>query len=81
MAKEILQGGMIDGEGLIKPLQRWDKSIGKYIKPISLEIGAHGYGLKKEFNDELQIFEVDIKELSTDRLKSLTIMSVLRREH
>ncbi|MDD6776856.1 MAG: hypothetical protein PUD86_06150 [Methanobacteriaceae archaeon] len=33
-------------------MQRWDKSIGKYIKPIFLEIGAHGYGLKKEFNDD-----------------------------
>ena len=55
VAKEILQGGMVDGEGLIKPVQRWDKSIGKYIKPIFLEIGAHGYGLKKEFNDDNEV--------------------------
>ena len=43
---------------LIKPVERWDKSIGKYIKPVFLEIGAHGYGLKKEFNDdnEVQLF-------------------------
>ena len=49
---------MVDGEGLIKPVQRWDKSIGKYIKPVFLEIGAHGHGLKKEFNDdnEVQLF-------------------------
>ncbi len=44
VAKEILQGGMVDGEGL-----------GKYIKPIFLEIGAHGYGLKKEFNDDNEV--------------------------
>lgn len=58
IAKNILQGGMVDGEGLIKPVERWDKSIGKYIKPVFLEIGAHGYGLKKEFNDdnEVQLF-------------------------
>ncbi|MCI6994285.1 MAG: hypothetical protein MR875_05475 [Methanobrevibacter sp.] len=58
VAKNILQGGMVDGEGLIKPVERWDKKIGKYIKPIFLEIGAHGYGLKKEFNDdnEVQLF-------------------------
>lgn len=58
VAKNILQGGMVDGEGLIKPVQRWDKSIGKYIKPVFLEIGAHEYGLKKEFNDdnEVQLF-------------------------
>lgn len=57
-AKNILQAGMVDGEGLIKPVERWDKSIGKYIKHIFLEIGAHGYGLKKEFNDdnEVQLF-------------------------
>ena len=55
VAKEILQGGMVDGEGLIKPVERWDKSIGKYIKPIFLEIGAHGYGLKKEFNDDNEV--------------------------
>ncbi|WP_295588937.1 hypothetical protein [uncultured Methanobrevibacter sp.] len=55
IAKNILQGGMVDGEGLIKPVQRWDKSIGKYIKPIFLEIGAHGYGLKKEFNDDNEV--------------------------
>ena len=46
---------MVDGEGLIKPVQRWDKSIGKYIKPVFLEIGAHGYGLKKEFNDDNEV--------------------------
>ncbi|CDF28612.1 unknown [Methanobrevibacter smithii CAG:186] len=34
VAKNILQAGMVDGEGLIKPVERWDKSIGKYIKPI-----------------------------------------------
>ena len=58
VAKNILQAGMVDGEGLIKPVERWDKSIGKYIKPVFLEIGAHGYGLKKEFNDdnEVQLF-------------------------
>jgi len=55
VAKNILQGGMVDGEGLIKPVQRWDKSIGKYIKPVFLEIGAHGYGLKKEFNDDNEV--------------------------
>ena len=55
VAKEILQGGMVDGEGLIKPVERWDKPIGKYIKPIFLEIGAHGYGLKKEFNDDNEV--------------------------
>ena len=55
VAKEILQGGMVDGEGLIKPVERWDKAIGKYIKPIFLEIGAHGYGLKKEFNDDNEV--------------------------
>lgn len=43
---------MVDGEGLIKPVERWGKFIGKYIKPIFLEIGVHGYGLKKEFNDD-----------------------------
>ena len=26
IAKNILQGGMVDGEGLIKPVQRWDKN-------------------------------------------------------
>ena len=55
VAKEILQGGMVDGEGVIKPVQRWDKKIGKYIKPVFLEIGAHGYGLKKEFNDDNEV--------------------------
>ena len=55
VAKEILQGGMVDGEGIIKPVERWDKSIGKYVKPIFLEIGAHGYGLKKEFNDDNEV--------------------------
>ena len=55
VAKEILQGGMIDGEGIIKPVERWDKSIGKYVKPIFLEIGANGYGLKKEFNDDNEV--------------------------
>ena len=55
VAKEILQGGMVDGEGLIKPVERWDKKIGKYIKPVFLEIGAHGYGLKKEFNDDNEV--------------------------
>ena len=55
VAKEILQGGMVDGEGLIKPVQRWDKKLGKYIKPIFLEIGANGYGLKKEFNDDNEV--------------------------
>ncbi len=55
VAKNILQGGMVDGEGLIKPVERWDKSIGKYIKPIFLEIGAHDYGLKKEFNDDNEV--------------------------
>ena len=34
IAKNILQAGMVDGEGLIKPVERWDKSIGKYIKLI-----------------------------------------------
>ena len=53
--KNILQGGMVDGEGLIKPVERWDKDIGKYIKPVFLEIGAHGYGLKKEFNDDNEV--------------------------
>lgn len=38
-------------------MQRWDKCIGKYIKPIFLEIGAHGYGLKKEFNDDIETHE------------------------
>ena len=58
VAKNILQAGMVDGEGLIKPVERWDKSVGKYIKPIFLEIGSTGYGLKKEFNDdnEVQLF-------------------------
>ena len=55
VAKEILQGGMVDSEGLIKPVQRWDKKLGKYIKPIFLEIGANGYGLKKEFNDDNEV--------------------------
>ena len=55
VAKNILQGGMVDGEGIIKPVERWDKDIGKYIKPIFLEIGAHGYGLKKEFNDDNEV--------------------------
>ena len=55
VAKEILQGGMVDGEGLIKPVERWDKQLGKYIKPIFLEIGATGYGLKKEFNDDNEV--------------------------
>ena len=55
VAKNILQGGMVDGEGLIKPVERWDKDIGKYIKPVFLEIGAHGYGLKKEFNDDNEV--------------------------
>lgn len=27
VAKNILQGGMVDGEGLIKPVERWDKSM------------------------------------------------------
>ena len=40
VAKNILQGGMVDGGGLIKPVERWDKFIGKYIKLIFLEIGA-----------------------------------------
>lgn len=55
VAKNILQGGMVDGEGLIKPVERWDKKIGKCIKPIFLEIGAYGYGLKKEFNDDNEV--------------------------
>ena len=55
VAKNILQGGMVDGEGVIKPVERWDKDIGKYIKPIFLEIGATGYGLKKEFNDDNEV--------------------------
>ena len=42
VAKEILQGGMVDGEGLIKPVERWDKKIGKYIKPGFLDSGANG---------------------------------------
>ena len=56
---------MVDGGGLIKPVERWDKSIGKYIKPIFLEIGAHGHGLKKEFYDgnEVQLF---LHEMSKD---------------
>lgn len=37
VAKNILQAGMVDGEGLIKPVERWGKSIGKYIKPIKLK--------------------------------------------
>ena len=48
---------MVDGEGLIKPVKRWDKDIGRYIKPVFLEIGAHGYGLKKEFNDHLEDYD------------------------
>ena len=28
---------MVDGEGLIKLVGRWDKSICKYIKPIKLK--------------------------------------------
>ena len=64
VAKNILQGGMVDGEGVIKPVERWDKDIGKYIKPIFLEIGATGYGLKKEFNDdnEVQLYLVSVEE-------------------
>ncbi len=65
VAKEILQGGMVDGEGIIKPIQRWDKKIGKYIKPIFLEIGAHGYGLKKEFNDDNEV-ELYLHEMPKD---------------
>ena len=38
VAKEILQGEMGDGGCLIKPVERWDKTLGKYIKPIFLEI-------------------------------------------
>ena len=68
VAKNILQAGMVDGEGLIKPVERWDKSIGKYIKPIFLEIGAHGYGLKKEFNDdnEVHLFLHEIQGIKTE---------------
>lgn len=65
IAKEILQAGMVDGEGLIKPVERWDKAIGKYIKPIFLEIGATGYGLKKEFNDDNEI-ELYLHEMPKD---------------
>lgn len=65
VAKNILQGGMVDGEGLIKPVQCWDKSIGKYIKPIFLEIGAHGYGLKKEFNDDNEV-QLYLHEMPND---------------
>lgn len=65
VAKEILQGGMVDGEGIIKPVQRWDKKIGKYIKPIFLEIGAHGYCLKKEFNDDNEV-ELYLHEMPKD---------------
>ena len=65
VAKEILQGGMVDGEGIIKPVQRWDKKIGKYIKPVFLEIGAHGYGLKKEFNDDNEV-ELYLHEMPKD---------------
>lgn len=84
VAKNILQGGMVVGEGLIKLVQRWDKSIGKYIKQIFLEICAHGYGLKKEFNDdnEVQLYLMRCRKiLSVDHLKSLTTTSVLRKEH
>ena len=28
VAKEILQGGMVDGESIIKTVERWDKKIG-----------------------------------------------------
>ena len=55
VAKNILQGGMVDGEGLIKPVERWVKGSGKYVKPVFLEIGAQGYGLKKEFNDDNEV--------------------------
>lgn len=65
VAKNILQGGMVDGEGLIKPVQCWDKSIGKYIKPIFLEIGDHGYGLKKEFNDDNEV-QLYLHEMPND---------------
>lgn len=34
VAKNILQAEMVDGEGLIKPVERWNKGIGKYIKPF-----------------------------------------------
>ena len=61
VAKNILQGGMVDGEGLIKPVERWDKDIGKYIKPVFLEIGAKGYGLKKEFNDDMKCSYICIR--------------------
>lgn len=47
---------MVDGESIIKPVERWDKNIGKYVKPIFLEISAHGYGLKKEFNDDNEVW-------------------------
>lgn len=65
IAKNILQAGMVDGEGLIKPAERWDKDIGKYIKPIFLEIGATGYGLKKEFNDDNEV-ELFLHEMPKD---------------
>ena len=47
---------MVDGESIIKPVERWDKNIGKYVKPIFLEISAHGYGLKKELNDDNEVW-------------------------
>ena len=46
VAKNILQGGMVDGEGLIKPVERWDKSIGKINIYFNCKV-MYGNGLEK----------------------------------
>ena len=55
LAKEILTNGLVDGESLIKIVVRYDKVIGKYVKPIFLEIGEEGYSFVKEFNDDGEV--------------------------
>ena len=50
VAKNILQGVMVDGEGLIKPVQRWDKSIGKF-STISFKVSRVNSDI---FNNFLQ---------------------------
>ena len=55
ISTEIMVGGLVDGELLIKPLKRYDKEIGTYIKPVFLEIGSEGYGLAKIVNDDGEV--------------------------
>ena len=57
VAKNILQGGMVDGEGLIKPVERWDKDIGKYIKYLHEMPKDVVNGTPEDFNNFVSVEE------------------------